>query len=116
MMLPGAVTLVPNYLIWKHLGFLGTTVPLWGGALFGSVFDLPRHEFSELVIAQLRGCESFRISMVVTGLNCGVVNENPLVGVGAFVIQHHRALPLARCADCSRRTRDGNFRRCENRR
>lgn len=38
MMLPGAVTLVPNYLIWKHLGFLGTTVPLWGGALFGSAF------------------------------------------------------------------------------
>ncbi|MFC7464135.1 carbohydrate ABC transporter permease [Brachybacterium sp. GCM10030252] len=38
MMLPGAVTLVPNYLIWKHLGFLGTSVPLWGGALFGSAF------------------------------------------------------------------------------
>ncbi|MGP5260280.1 carbohydrate ABC transporter permease [Brachybacterium paraconglomeratum] len=38
MMLPGAVTLVPNYLIWKHLGFLGTTVPLWGAALFGSAF------------------------------------------------------------------------------
>ncbi|MGP9707468.1 carbohydrate ABC transporter permease [Brachybacterium sp. AOP24-D1-21] len=38
MMLPGAVTLVPNYLIWKYLGFLGTTVPLWGGALFGSAF------------------------------------------------------------------------------
>lgn len=38
MMLPGAVTLVPNYLIWKYLGFLGTNVPLWGGALFGSAF------------------------------------------------------------------------------
>ncbi|WP_221933097.1 carbohydrate ABC transporter permease [Tessaracoccus rhinocerotis] len=31
MMLPGAVTLVPNYLIWKFFGFLGTNVPLWGG-------------------------------------------------------------------------------------
>jgi len=38
MMLPGAVTLVPNYLIWKYLGWLGTTVPLWGGTLFGSAF------------------------------------------------------------------------------
>jgi len=38
MMLPGAVTLVPNYLIWKWLGWLGTSVPLWGAALFGSGF------------------------------------------------------------------------------
>lgn len=38
MMLPGAVTLIPNYLIWKQLGWLGTSVPLWGGALFGSAF------------------------------------------------------------------------------
>lgn len=38
MMLPGAVTLIPNYLIWKYLGWLGTTVPLWGAALFGSAF------------------------------------------------------------------------------
>ena len=30
MMLPGAVTMVPNYLIWKRLGWLGTWVPLWG--------------------------------------------------------------------------------------
>jgi multiple sugar transport system permease protein len=38
MMLPGAVTLVPQYLIWKNLGLLGTTVPLWGMNLFGSAF------------------------------------------------------------------------------
>lgn len=38
MMLPGAVTLVPQYLIWKNLGFLGTNVPLWGANLFGSAF------------------------------------------------------------------------------
>lgn len=38
MMLPGAVTLIPNYLIWKSLGWLGTNVPLWGGTLFGSAF------------------------------------------------------------------------------
>ena len=71
-----------------HADYLACEVGVCG-ALFGSVFDLPRHEFSELVVAQLRGCEPFRISTVVTGLNCGVVNENPLVGVGAFVIGHH---------------------------
>ncbi len=38
MMLPGAVTLIPQYLIWKNLGLLGTNVPLWGGNLFGSAF------------------------------------------------------------------------------
>jgi multiple sugar transport system permease protein len=38
MMLPGAVTLIPQYLIWKNLGFLGTKVPLWGANLFGSAF------------------------------------------------------------------------------
>jgi len=38
MMLPGAVTLIPVYLIWNHLGFVGTNVPLWGANLFGSAF------------------------------------------------------------------------------
>jgi multiple sugar transport system permease protein len=38
MMLPGAVTLVPQYLIWQNLGLLGTNVPLWGMNLFGSAF------------------------------------------------------------------------------
>ena len=38
MMLPGAVTMIPIYLIWKETGFLGTWVPLWGMNLFGSAF------------------------------------------------------------------------------
>ncbi len=38
MMLPGAVTMVPQYLIWKQTGFLGTWVPLFGMNLFGSAF------------------------------------------------------------------------------
>ena len=38
MMLPGAVTLVPTYLIWNTLGLVGTTVPLWAGNLFASAF------------------------------------------------------------------------------
>lgn len=63
MMLPGAVTLIPNYLIWKWLGWLGTTVPLWGATLFGSAFyiflmrqfylSLPRDLFEA---ARVDGC------------------------------------------------------------
>lgn len=38
MMLPGAVTMIPQYLIWKELGLIGTWVPLFGANLFGSAF------------------------------------------------------------------------------
>jgi multiple sugar transport system permease protein len=38
MMLPGAVTMVPQYLIWKNLGVLGTWIPMFGMNLFGSAF------------------------------------------------------------------------------
>ena len=38
MMLPGAVTMVPTFLIWDRLGWTNTLVPLWAGNLFGSAF------------------------------------------------------------------------------
>ncbi|WP_273653159.1 carbohydrate ABC transporter permease [Cellulomonas fimi] len=38
MMLPGAVTMVPTYLIWKQLGLVGGLTPLWAGNLFASAF------------------------------------------------------------------------------
>ncbi|UFU04463.1 carbohydrate ABC transporter permease [Ruania suaedae] len=38
MMLPGAVTMIPIYLIWKEIGLLGTWAPLWAYNLFGSAF------------------------------------------------------------------------------
>jgi multiple sugar transport system permease protein len=38
MMLPGAVTMIPTYLIWDALGQVGTLTPLWAGNLFGSAF------------------------------------------------------------------------------
>ncbi|QGN32852.1 carbohydrate ABC transporter permease [Microlunatus sp. Gsoil 973] len=66
MMLPGAVTLIPNYLIWKTTGWLGTNVPLWGANLFGSAFyiflmrqfysGLPRDLFEA---ARVDGCSYF---------------------------------------------------------
>jgi multiple sugar transport system permease protein len=38
MMLPGAVTMIPTYLVWNELGLAGTQVPLWAANLFGSAF------------------------------------------------------------------------------
>ncbi|GAA2176698.1 carbohydrate ABC transporter permease [Agrococcus versicolor] len=64
MMLPGAVTLVPQYLIWSELGLVGTNVPLWGANLFGSAFyiflqrqfylGLPRELFEAATVDGLR--------------------------------------------------------------
>ena len=38
MMLPGAVTMIPQFLIWNGLGMTGTLTPLWAQNLFGSAF------------------------------------------------------------------------------
>lgn len=37
-MVPGAVTMVPTFLIWNKLNMVGTFFPLWAGNLFGSAF------------------------------------------------------------------------------
>jgi multiple sugar transport system permease protein len=66
MMLPGAVTMIPVYLIWDKLGLVGTQVPLWANNLFGSAFfifllrqfflTLPRELFEA---ARVDGCGYF---------------------------------------------------------
>ena len=38
MMLPGAVTMIPTFLIWNSLGLVGTLVPMWAQNLFASAF------------------------------------------------------------------------------
>ncbi|HSH22199.1 MAG TPA: carbohydrate ABC transporter permease [Candidatus Caenarcaniphilales bacterium] len=38
MMLPGAVTMIPTFIVWRELGFYNTLVPLWAGGLFASAF------------------------------------------------------------------------------
>jgi multiple sugar transport system permease protein len=47
MMLPFAVTMIPNFLVWDALGLVNTQVPLWAHNLFGSPFYgfLPRQFF-----------------------------------------------------------------------
>jgi multiple sugar transport system permease protein len=66
MMLPGAVTMIPVYLIWNHLGMVDTQVPLWAQNLFGSAFyifllrqfflGIPRELFEA---ARVDGCSYF---------------------------------------------------------
>jgi multiple sugar transport system permease protein len=38
MMLPGAVTMIPVYLLWNRLGLVNTQYPMWVPNLFGSAF------------------------------------------------------------------------------
>ena len=68
MMLPGAVTMIPVFLIWDALGFVNTLVPLWANNLFGSAFyifllrqfylTLPRDLFEA---ARVDGANFFQI-------------------------------------------------------
>lgn len=37
-MIPGAVTMVPTFLVWNKLGAVGSFYPLWASNLFGSAF------------------------------------------------------------------------------
>lgn len=40
MMIPFPVLMVPNYMIFKYLGWIGTFKPLWVPAWFGSAFNI----------------------------------------------------------------------------
>ncbi len=63
MMLPGAVTLLPQFLIFKSLGWIDTLYPLWVPAFFGSAFNvfLLRQFFMQIPMeledaAKIDGC------------------------------------------------------------
>ena len=63
MMLPGAVTLLPQFLIFRTLGWVDTLYPLWVPAFFGSAFNifLLRQFFSQIPMeledaAKIDGC------------------------------------------------------------
>lgn len=68
MMLPGAVTMIPQFLIWNSLGMVDTLTPLWAQNLFGSAFyifllrqfflGLPRELFDA---AKIDGANNWKI-------------------------------------------------------
>jgi multiple sugar transport system permease protein len=68
MMVPGAVTLMPQVLIFRYLGWVDTLQPLWVPAFFGSAFNifLLRQFFLSIPgeledAARLDGCGPFAI-------------------------------------------------------
>mgnify|MGYP002623670966 CR=1 FL=1 len=67
MMLPAAVTMLPQFLIFRNLGWVDTLLPLWVPTFFGSAFYifLLRQFFSSIPMeleeaARIDGCGYFR--------------------------------------------------------
>jgi multiple sugar transport system permease protein len=68
MMVPGAVTMMPQFLIFRNLGWIDTLKPLWVPAFFGSAFNifLLRQFFMSIPTeledaAKIDGCGPFGI-------------------------------------------------------
>ncbi len=89
-MLPGAVTLIPTFLIWNKLGLVGTFFPLFLGNLFGSSFYvfMLRQFFKNIPqdlmdAARLDGAGYFRI---LFGILVPLLKP-ALVAIGVFEFQ-----------------------------
>ncbi|MFP5347386.1 MAG: carbohydrate ABC transporter permease [Actinomycetes bacterium] len=80
MMLPGAVTMVPTYLLWNYFGLASTQVPLWAQNLFGSAFYI------------------FLLRQFFLSLPRDLFEAAVLDGAGYFRLFRSIALPLARPA------------------
>ncbi len=80
MMLPGAVTMVPVFLIWNALGQVNSHVPLWAGNLFGSAFYI------------------FMIRQFYLSLPRELFEAARVDGASYLQIWRHIALPLTRTA------------------
>jgi multiple sugar transport system permease protein len=80
MMLPGAVTMIPTFLIWNDLGQVGTLTPLWAQNLFGSAFYI------------------FLLRQFFRGLPRSVFDAATVDGAGHWTMFWRVALPLCKPA------------------
>ena len=80
MMLPGAVTMVPTFLIWDALGQVDTLNPLWANNLFASAFYV------------------FLMRQFFLGLPRDVFEAAKVDGAGHWSIFWRMAVPLAKPA------------------
>ena len=80
MMVPGAATMIPTYLIWNSLGMVGTLTPLWAGNLFGTAFYI------------------FLLRQFFLGLPTELFDAAEMDGAGHWGVFWHVALPLTRPA------------------
>lgn len=80
MMIPGAATMIPTYLIWDSLGMVGTLTPLWAGNVFGTAFYI------------------FLLRQFFLGLPTELFDAAEIDGAGHWKVFWHIALPLTRPA------------------
>ncbi|WP_228387151.1 carbohydrate ABC transporter permease [Ornithinicoccus halotolerans] len=80
MMLPGAVTMIPVFLIWDALGQVDTLTPLWAGNLFGSAFYI------------------FLLRQFFLGLPRELFEAARIDGAGEWTLFWRIALPLSKPA------------------
>ncbi|GAA4901556.1 multiple sugar transport system permease protein [Stackebrandtia albiflava] len=80
MMLPGAVTMIPVFLIWNQLDQVGTLTPLWAQNLFGSAFYV------------------FLLRQFFRGLPRSVFEAATVDGASAWTLFRRIALPLSKPA------------------
>lgn len=98
MMVPFPVLMVPQYAIFKELGWIGTMKPLWVPAFFASAYNifLLRQFFLTVPrdltdVARIDGCGEFRIfaqvvvplckpALLVVALFCLLYNWNDFMG------------------------------------
>lgn len=92
LMLPGIVTLIPLFIIFKNIGWLGTFLPLWVPAWLGMSFyiflmrqymlTLPK-ELDEA--AKIDGASNFRILWQIITPLCGPA----IAAIAIFAFIHH---------------------------
>lgn len=92
MMLPGVVTMIPIFIIFKEIGWVGTFNPLWVPAWFGFAFYifLMRQYMLTLPLeldeaAKMDGASNFRILWQVVAPLCGPVTAT----ITIFAFLHH---------------------------
>ena len=105
MMLPGVVTMIPVFIIFKEIGWIGTFYPLWVPSWFGGAFYifLMRQYMMTLPIeldeaAKIDGASNFRVLWQVIAPLCGPAIAT--ITIFAF-LQHYNAFmePLIYISD-----------------
>jgi ABC-type glycerol-3-phosphate transport system permease component len=78
MMIPGQVTMIPTFLIWKNAGAYNTLTPLWLGSAFGNAFFI------------------FLLRQFMKGIPRALEDAARIDGCGVLRIYWHIILPLIR--------------------
>ncbi len=78
MMIPGQVTMIPHFLIWKSVGAYNTLTPLWLASMFGNAFFI------------------FLLRQFMKGIPRDLEDAARIDGCGVFRIYWHVVLPLVK--------------------